>query len=98
MEDIAATQQYYRYLLPDSPIPVYIQYFVQDPFIVHMYGSKQIDLLKLIKNYAIILNFDATGSLISKPPFCNNKIYYYALTLQHPEYSDYRGPVAENDK
>ena len=56
MEDIAATQQYYRYLLPDSPIPGYIQYFVQDPFIVHMYGSKQIDLLKLIKNSAIILN------------------------------------------
>ena len=29
MEDIAAKQQYYRYLLPDSPIPGYIQYFVQ---------------------------------------------------------------------
>ena len=95
MEDIAATQQYYRDLLPDSPIPGYIQYFVQDPFIVHMYGSKQIDLLKLIKNSAIILNLDATGSLISKPPFCKNKIYYYALTLQHPEYSISPVPVAE---
>ena len=38
MEDIAATQQYYRYLLPNSPIPGYIQYFVQDPFIVYLYG------------------------------------------------------------
>ena len=95
MVDIAATQQYYRYLLPDSPIPGYIQYFIQDPFIVHMYGSKQIDLLKFIKNSAIILNLDETGSLISKPPFCKNKIYYYALTLQHSEYSISPVPFAE---
>ena len=26
---------------------VYVQYFVQDPFIVHMYPYKQIELLKL---------------------------------------------------
>ena len=26
MDDIAATQQYFRYLLPDSPIPVYSLY------------------------------------------------------------------------
>ena len=95
MEDIAATQQYYRDLLPDSPIPGYIQYFVQDPFIVHMYGSKQIDLLKLIKNSAIILNLDATGSLISKPPFCKNKIYYYALTLQQEFIFDTLVPVLQ---
>ena len=60
-----------------------------------MYGSKQIDLLKLIKNSAIILNLDATGSLISKPPFTKNKIYYYALTLQHSENSISLVPVAE---
>ena len=73
MEDIAASQQYYRYLLPDSPIPGYIQYFVQDPIIVHMYGSKQIDHLKLIKNSAIIFNLDTTGSLISKPHLVKTK-------------------------
>ena len=60
-----------------------------------MYGSKQIDLLKLIKNSAMILKLDATGSLISKPPFCENKIYYYAFTLQHPEYSISPVPVSE---
>ena len=36
MEYIAATQQYYRYLLTDVPITGHIQYFVQDPYIVHM--------------------------------------------------------------
>ena len=95
MEDVAATQQYFRYLLPDSPIPGYVQYFVQDPFIIHMYTSKQIQLLKFIKNKAVVLNLDATGSLISKPPSCSNKIYYYALTMQHPEYSTSPIPVAE---
>ena len=44
MDDIAATQQYFRYLLPDYPIPGYAQYFVQDTFIVHMYTLKQIEL------------------------------------------------------
>ena len=95
MDDIAATQQYFRYLLPDSPIPGYVQYFVQDPFIVHMYTLKQIELLKLLKHYAIQSNLDATGSLISKPPFCHNKIFYCALTIQHPEYSTSPIPVAE---
>ena len=37
MEDVAATQQYFRYLLPDFPIPGYVQYLVQYPFIIHMY-------------------------------------------------------------
>ena len=40
MVDIAATQQYFRYLLPDSLMPGYIEYFVQDPFIIHMYYHK----------------------------------------------------------
>ena len=41
MEDVAATQQYFRYLLPDPPMSGYVQYFVQYPFIVHMYSYKQ---------------------------------------------------------
>ena len=79
----------------DSPIPGYIQYLVQDLFIVHMYTLKEIELLKLLKHYAIQLNSDATGSLISKPPFCHNKIFYHALTIQHPEYSTSPILVAE---
>ena len=60
-----------------------------------MYTSKRIELLKLVKNHVILLNLDATGSLISKPPFCLNKIFYYALTIQHPEYCTSPIPLAE---
>ena len=95
MEDISTTQQYFRYLIPESSIPGYVQYFVQDPFIIHMYTYKQVELLKLFKNSRLVLYLDATGSLISKPPSCLNKIFYYALTLQHPEYSTSPIPVAE---
>ena len=73
----------------------YVQYFVQDPFIVHMYSYKQIELLKFFDIKSIILNLDATGSLISKPPSYSKKILYYALTIQHPEYSTSPIPVAE---
>ena len=73
----------------------YVQYFVQDPFIVHMYSYKQIELLKFYDRTGIILNLDATGSLISKPPPCSKKILYYALTIQHPEYSTSPIPIAE---
>ena len=94
MEDISETQQYFRLLHTDSQFPGYIQYFVQDPFKIHMCTAKQIGLLKLFKNKSIDLNLDATGSLISKPPSCSNKIFYYALTMQHPEYSTSLVPVA----
>ena len=95
MEDVAATQQYSRYLLPDPPMSGYVQYFVQDPFIVHMYSYKQIELLKFFDIKSIILNLDATGSLISKPPSYSKKILYYALTIQHPEYSTSPIRIAE---
>ena len=56
----------------------YVQYFVQDPFIVHMYSYKQIELLKFYDRTGIILNLDATGS---KPPPCSKK--YYIMLLQY---------------
>ena len=75
MEDVTATQQYFRYLLPESPLPGYVHYFVQDPFIIHMYSYKQLEILKLMNSKDIVLNLDATGSLISKPPFCSKIIF-----------------------
>ena len=45
--DISATQEYYRNLLNDKPIPGYVQYFVKEPFIIHLYTMQQIELLKL---------------------------------------------------
>ena len=59
----------------------YVQYFVQDPFIVHMYSYKQIELLKFFNRKGIILNLDATGSLISKPHLVLRK--YYIMLLQY---------------
>ena len=60
-----------------------------------MYTAKQIGLLKLYKIKSIVLNVDATGSLVSKHPSCSNKIFYYALTMQHTEYSTSPTPVAD---
>ena len=53
VDDIATTQQYFRYLLPDSPFPGYVQYFVQDPFIVHMYvaGKMRFHFYTIIMGY-----------------------------------------------
>ena len=93
--DIVETQKHLSSVLPDDQIPGYIQYIVQDPFIIHLFTKKQIEVLKLFKHYNIFLNIDATGSLIKKPPTCDKPIFYYALTLQHPVYCTSPVPVAE---
>lgn len=93
MEDVAATQRYFRHLLPDPPSG-YVQYFVKNPFIVRMYSYKQIGLLKLSVRKCIIY-LDATGSLNSKPPSCSKKILLYVLTKQQTEYSTSTIPIAE---
>ena len=72
MKDLAATQRYFLYLLQDSPIPGYVQYFVHDPFLLHMYTAKQIDLLILFKNKAIVLN--NTNICVSQI-LCNFVVY-----------------------
>ena len=45
--DISTTQKYYRNLLSEKPIPGYIQYFVKDPFIIHLYTKRQIEVMKI---------------------------------------------------
>ena len=95
MLDIIATQKYFRLLLHEGLIPGYIQYIAQEPYVINLYSQKQIDVLKLNKKQKNVLNLDATGSLIFKPPFCSNIIFYYALTLQHPEYRTSPVPIAE---
>ena len=44
--DISITQEYYRNLLSEKPIPGYIQYFVKDPFIIHLYTKRQIEVMQ----------------------------------------------------
>ena len=54
MEDVLATQQYFRHLLTESRFPGYVQYFVQEPFILHMFSYKQLDVLQLVQGKDII--------------------------------------------
>ena len=82
--DIFILQEYYRNLLCEKPIPGYIQYFVKEPFIIHLYTKRQIEVMKSLTK-GIILHLDATGTIISKPQFCTKSVNYYALTLQHPD-------------
>ena len=44
--DILETQQYFRSILPDDLAPGYVQYIVQDPFIIHLYTKKQIEIFR----------------------------------------------------
>ena len=37
--DISATQEYYRNLLNEKPIPGYVQYFVKEPFIIQVFDK-----------------------------------------------------------
>ena len=73
----------------------FVQYFVQEPFIVHMYSYKQIKRLVLFDRKGIIVNLDATGSLVSKLPSRSKKILYYALAIQHLENSTSHIPLTE---
>ena len=56
---------------------------------------KQMEILNFVDRKCIVLNLDATGSLFSKPPYCSKKVFYYALTIQHPEFSTSPIPLAE---
>ena len=62
--DIFEIQRHLRSVLPDDPIPGYVQYIVQEPFIIHLYAKRHIEVFKLFKHDNIVLNIDATGSLI----------------------------------
>ena len=74
--DISSIQEYYRILLCEKPIPGYIEYFVKEPFIIHLYTKRQIEVMKSFTK-GIILHLDPTGSIISKPEFW---LYYFYKT------------------
>ena len=93
--DISETLSYFRQLLPDNLLSGYIQYFAQYPFVIHMHTEEQIKLFSCYKKDMIVLNLDATGSIISNPFPGYTRIFYYALTLQHPDYKMSPVPVAE---
>ena len=93
--DISETRSYFCQLLPGSLMSGYIQYFAQHPFVRHMHTEQQIKLFNCYKKDKVVLNLDATGSINSNPIPGSTRIFYYALTLQHPKYKMSPVPVAE---
>ena len=72
----------------------YIQYFAQHPFVKHMHTEEQIRLFYCYKKDMVVLNLDVIGSIISNPFPGYTRIFYCALTLQHPKYKMSPVPVA----
>ena len=52
------------------------------------------EILNFVDRKCRDLNLDAAGSLIFKPPCCSKEIFYYAFTIQHPEFSTSPIPLA----
>ena len=93
--ELISLQQYYRNAIVGSNVWGYIQSLGHDPFIVHLYTEDQINVLRAIKNTSITVNLDATGSVIRRIEDSQQKVFYYALTVQHPTYSTSPVPLAE---
>ncbi|KAI6654487.1 hypothetical protein LOD99_883 [Oopsacas minuta] len=92
--DISITQEYYRNLLSEKPIPGYIQYFVKEPFIMHLYVKRQIEVLKYLTK-DIVLHFGCYRFHYTQTSVLHQIYYYYALTLQHPDHHITPIPVGE---
>ena len=73
----------------------YMQYFARHPFVIHKHTDKHIRLFNCYKKDKLVLNLDATGSIISYPIPGSTRIFYYASTLQHPKYKMISVPVEE---
>ena len=60
-----------------------------------MHTEEQIRLFNCYEKDIVVLNLDATGSIISNPFPGFTRIFYYALTFKHPKYKMSPVPVAE---
>ena len=90
--ELISLQQYYRNAIVGRG---YIQSLGHDPFIVHLFTEDQINVLRAIKNTSITVHLDATGSVIKRIEDSQQKVFYYALTVQHPTYSTSPVTLAE---
>ncbi len=73
-----------------------VQYFACNPFEVHMYTEKQLQLYRdQLRVGNVVLYLDATGSLISKLPGQDKKVFYYALVMKNPVQEKCAIPLAE---
>ena len=93
--ELISLQQYYRNAIVGSSVRGYNQSLGHDPFIVHLYTEDQINVSGAIKNTSISVHLDATGSVIRRIEDSQQKVFYYAFTVQHPTYSTSPVPLAE---
>ena len=79
--DISITQEYYRNLLSEKPIPGYIQYFVKDPFIIHLYTKRQMCAGEFPQNFSAnyLINDEHILSLHQNVARTNNHLVYIVL-------------------
>ena len=93
--DLINLQQHYQETLVGCHVRGYIQYLGHNSFIIHLYTEEQINFLKSFKKTSIILHLDATGSIVRRIEPSQKKVFYYALTVQHPTYTTSPVPLAE---
>ena len=93
--DLINLQQHYQETLVGCHVRGYIQSLGHNPFIIHLYTEEQINILKSFKKTSIILHLDATGSIVRRIEPSQKKVFYYALTVQHPTYTTSPVPLAE---
>ena len=93
--ELTKLQEHYLNTILNKHINGYIQSLSYSPFIIHLYTENQIKVLKLYKNKRIIVHLDATGSIVRKLESSQKRVYYYALTIGHPDYTTSPIPIAE---
>ena len=93
--ELSGLQEYYRNITVNNILRGYIQSLGHDPFIVHMYSQDQIQVLNYFKGKKVIVHLDSTGSIIRKINSSQKRVFYYALTIRHPEVTTSPLPLAE---
>ena len=93
--ELSGFEEYYRNITVNSIPRRYIQSLGNDPFIVHMYSQDQFQVLNYFKGKKVIVHLDSTGYIIRKINSSQKCVFYYALTIRHPEVTTSHLPVAE---
>ena len=92
--EVKLFQEVYFELDREKHIPGFIQYFAQNPFMLHLYSRDQL-LLYLSTHGDRNLFFDATGSIIKRITGQNKPIYLYGLVMENPVKKRAAIPLAE---
>ena len=94
-QDIVSTQLSFKSTIIGDKMNGYIQTISHTPFVIHLYSEEQISLLKYLEKKSLTFHLDATGSVVRKLEKSQDRILYYALSVQHPESHVSPIPLAE---